>query len=158
MSFFNVSSTPASPWKGYEKIALRFFVIYFVVQAVPLDWKFYQSLFAVNWLHPGFYSLFVLSKYAPVFFSLPGFANWAIALLIAVVGAIAWPLVIKREANYDSLLYWLRVALRYRLAIGVIAYGLIKVFLCKCPIHHLVTCTPITAITFPGKFISTPLG
>ncbi|RYD88728.1 MAG: DoxX family protein, partial [Sphingobacteriales bacterium] len=48
MSFFNISNGQTSPWKGYEKVALRFFFIYFVVQAVPLDWKFYSHLFSIN--------------------------------------------------------------------------------------------------------------
>jgi hypothetical protein len=137
MSFFNVSNGNASGWKSYEKVALRFFFIYFVIQAVPLDWKFYQHLFSINWLHLSFYDLFSLSKYAPQFFSLSGYANWGIAVLIAVIGAVVWGQLQKREVNYDNLHYWLRVILRYRLAIGIIAYGLIKLFPLQMPYPSL---------------------
>ncbi|RYE13909.1 MAG: DoxX family protein, partial [Sphingobacteriales bacterium] len=137
MSFFSISDKQPSTWKGYEKLALRFFFIYFVVQAVPLDWKFYSHFFSISWLHLNFYDLFSLSKYAPQFFSLTGYANWGIAALIAAIGTVAWSFVQRTEPSYDALLYWLRVILRYRLAIGIIAYGLIKLFPLQMPYPSL---------------------
>jgi hypothetical protein len=137
MSIFNISNGYPSNWKGYEKTALRFFTLYFVIQAVPLDWKFYRQLFSINWLHLNFYDLFSLSKYTPQFFSLPGYANWAAAALLAIVGTAIWKIIEKREPDYDSVHYWLRVILRYRLAIGIIAYGLIKLFPLQMPYPSL---------------------
>ncbi|SIN75859.1 hypothetical protein [Chitinophaga niabensis] len=121
-------------WKPYEKTGLRFFFIYFVIQAVPLDWKFYKALFSIDRLDV---SLFSLTKYAPQFFSLEGFANWGVAALIAAAGTVIWGLTEKKERDYDVLLYWLRVILRYRLAIGIIAYGLIKFFPLQMPYPSL---------------------
>lgn len=137
MSFFNVSNKKSSQWKDYEKAIFRFFFIYFIIQAVPLDWKFYQQLFSINWLHPNFYQLFSLSKYAPVFFGAMGFANWLIAGLIALIASVAWGTIRKGNDDYDNLHYWLRVILRYRLAIGVMAYGLIKLFPLQMPYPSL---------------------
>lgn len=137
MSFFNVSNKKPSQWKDYEIAAFRFFFIYFIIQAVPLDWKFYQQLFSINWLHPNFYQLFILSKYAPVFFGAAGFANWLISASIALIGAAVWSFVRKQHDDYDNLHYWLRVILRYRLALGVIAYGLIKFFPLQMPYPSL---------------------
>ncbi len=137
MSFFNVSNKKPSQWKDYEKATFRFFFIYFIIQAVPLDWKFYQQLFSINWLHPNFYQLFSLSKYAPVFFGATGFANLLIAGLIALIASVAWGIIRKGNDDYDNLHYWLRVILRYRLAIGVIAYGLIKLFPLQMPYPSL---------------------
>lgn len=137
MSFFNVSNKQASPWREYEKVALRFFFIYFLIQAVPLDWKFYQQLFSINWLHPHFYQLFSLSKYAPQFFGVTEYGNWLIAAGIAVAGTAVLSFVRKQDDDYDNLHYWLRVILRYRLAIGIIAYGLIKLFPLQMPYPSL---------------------
>jgi hypothetical protein len=137
MSFFNITTNQPSQWKSHEKILLRFFFIYFIVQAVPLDWKFYKALFSINWLHPSFYDLFSLSRYAPQFFQLTGFANWGIAALLALAGAFTWSLKEREERNYDTILYWLRVILRYRLAAAVIAYGLIKLFPLQMPYPSL---------------------
>jgi hypothetical protein len=137
MSFLNISTNPSSEWKNYEKIALRFFILYFAIQILPLDWKFYQELFAIDWLHLNFYDLFNLTRYTPQFFSLTGYANWGVALLLAGAGTLAWAATDHKERNYDTLYYWLRVALRYRLAIGIIAYGLIKLFPLQMPYPSL---------------------
>jgi hypothetical protein len=137
MSFFNVSNRKPSAWADYEKAALRFFFIYFVILTVPLDWKFYQQLFNVNWQHPHFYQLFNLSKYSPQFFGATGFTNWLIAASIALIGAAIWSFARQQDDNYDNLHYWLRVILRYRLAVGIIAYGLIKLFPLQMPYPSL---------------------
>jgi hypothetical protein len=137
MSFLNLSPHQSYQWKNYEKVALRFFFIYFVLQAVPLDFKFYKTLGAIDWQHATFYGLFSLSKYAPQFFSLTGYANWAIAALIAALGTVVWLFAERKEINNDTLFYWLRVILRYRLAIAVIAYGFIKVFPLQMPYPSL---------------------
>jgi hypothetical protein len=137
MSFFNVTTNQSSHWKSQEKILLRFFFIYFILQAVPLDCKFYAHFFSINWLRPSFYDLFSLSRYAPQFFSLTGFANWGVAALLALAGTIFWSVREKENNQYDTILYWLRVILRYRLAAGVIAYGLIKLFPLQMPYPSL---------------------
>ena len=137
MSFFNISNSPSSQWKQYEKIALRFFIVYFAVQILPLDWKFFQQLFSIDWLHLNFYDLFNLSRYYPKFFSLTGFANFGVVFILSVLGTFAWISIDKKERNNDTLYYWLRVALRYRLAIGIIAYGLVKFFPLQMPYPSL---------------------
>ena len=137
MSLFNVTHTSQSPWKPREKTLLHFCFLYFVIQTVPLDWKFYKDLFSINWLNPSFYKLFSLSRYAPQFFSLTGFANWGIAALLAIAGTVVWRVRGKETGNNDTLLYWLRVILRYRLAAGVIAYGFIKLFPLQMPYPSL---------------------
>lgn len=137
MSFFNISNSPSSEWKPYEKIALRFFIVYFALQVLPLDWKFYHGLFSIDWLHLNFYDLFNLTRYYPHFFSLTGFANFGVVFILSVLGTFAWTSLDKKERNNDTLYYWLRVVLRYRLAIGIIAYGLIKFFPLQMPYPSL---------------------
>jgi hypothetical protein len=132
-------------WKGYEKWAFRIFAIYFFIQAVPLDWKFYRNLFAINWLHLRFSDIFYISRYTPQFFSdsssvgwgLNTFADWALILLVAIIGAVTWAIKDKGQTDYDKLYYWIRVIVRYRLAIGIIAYGFIKFFPLQSPYPSL---------------------
>ncbi|WP_214225172.1 DoxX family protein [Pedobacter sp. B4-66] len=133
MSFFNTNN---SQWSGKEKIVLRFFILYFIIQVVPLDWKFYRDLFSINPVEFSFYDLFKLTKYAPQFFSLTGYANWGVAAVLAAIGTLIWG-NLKREFDYNSLYYGLRVILRYRLAIGIIAYGFIKLFPLQMPYPSL---------------------
>lgn len=103
MSLTNsIHTNPYPGWKNYEKAALRFFVIYFVIQVIPLDWKFYRELFSLQW---NVYDLFSLTKYSPQFFSLTGYANWIVAALIAAIGTVAWINIERKELNYDHAYY-----------------------------------------------------
>jgi hypothetical protein len=138
----NLQTNNSSKWEGYEKILFRFFAIYFLLQVLPLDWKYYGNLFRINWTGLRFSDIFYISRYTPQFISggtnpgtwgLGTFADWALLAVIAFIGAFVWTARDKTAVNYDRLYYWVRVILRYRLAIGVIAYGFIKLFPLQAP-------------------------
>jgi hypothetical protein len=132
---------PPSPWEDYEKVAFRFFFIYFFLQAVPLDWKFYRELFSTDWAHLHYSAIFNLSHYAPRWSSGPQeYSDWGILFLIAITGALAWTYIDSRSyhaSNYDKAYYWIRVIVRYRLAIGIIAFGFLKLFPLQAPFPSL---------------------
>ncbi|ADY52554.1 hypothetical protein Pedsa_2001 [Pseudopedobacter saltans DSM 12145] len=134
----NLQSSSYASWKEYEKVLFRFLFIYFILQAVPLDWKYYQQVFSINWLNLGFDDIFNLSKYSPQFFpENQTFANWGIIAVLALIGTVIWSFFDKEKKEYNNLYYWLRVILRYRLAIGVIGYGMIKLFPLQSPYPSL---------------------
>ena len=59
------------------------------------------------------------------------YIDWIIAAVIAAIGTLAWQYAEKKERRWidnDKLYYWFRTIIRYRLAIGVFAYGFIKLF------------------------------
>jgi hypothetical protein len=132
MTTDNINTGNTRPWKGYEKFAFRLFFIYFFLQVVPLDWKYYQQVFSIDWPHLHYGAIFDLAHYSPRWSSgAQRYTDWVILLAIALAGAIAWTAVDARRYRvgaYESLYYWLRVIVRYRLAIGMIAYGFIKLF------------------------------
>jgi uncharacterized membrane protein YphA (DoxX/SURF4 family) len=139
-------TTNQTKWKEYEKGAFRFFFIYFVLQALPLDWKYFGNLFRIQWGSLSFGDIFYISRYTPQFISgssTPGtwgigiLADWALIAGIALIGAIIWSIRDKKGENYNKLYYWLRVILRYRLAIGIIAYGFIKFFPLQSPLPSI---------------------
>jgi hypothetical protein len=126
------------PWKEYEKIAFRFFFIYFFLQAVPLDWKYYRDILAIDWSALHFRDIFYLARYQPRFFSeIATFADWGVVAIIAIAGTIIWSFVDKKNKEYTSLYYWLRVIVRYRLAVALIAYGFIKLFPMQAPLPSI---------------------
>ncbi|MFD2933291.1 DoxX family protein [Spirosoma flavum] len=135
----NTSNDQLAPaWTRTEKIAFRFIFIYFLIQAVPLDWHFYRDLFTINWGAFYYRDLFNLSRYAPHFFgSNDTFANWLVVALIALAGTILWTFRNQKRTDYADLYYWLRVVVRYRLAIAVIAYGFIKLFPLQAPLPSI---------------------
>src|SRR3954447_5900427 len=124
----------APTWKGYEKVLFRFFFIYLFIQALPLDPHYFEHLFSIELFRPSFADIFNLTRFAPNFFGGPAtFSNWLVVAVIAFAGTVAWTLLDNESKSYDRLYYWLRVVLRYRLAIAVIAYAFIKIFPLQAP-------------------------
>ena len=131
------NNNKSGDWTGYQKILFRFAFIYFVLQVIPLEGDYYKLLFSAQWLHFHFYDLLLLTRYYP-FWGLPGFSSWLVIIPIALAGALAWTYFDKGATrDYNKLYYWLRVLLRYRLAAGVIAFGLIKLFPMQIPYPSL---------------------
>ncbi len=142
MGYSNLSA----PWSKTEQVAFRFFFIFFILLVVPLDWKFYRDVFAIKWSNLHFFDLLTLTRYSPQFFTgentltefgIGSFANWGIAAIIGVAGTAFWSIIDKNKTDCSTLHYWLRVALRYRLAIGIISYGFIKLFPLQLPYPSL---------------------
>ncbi len=140
---YNPAHTPAATagWKEYEKIIFRVCCIYFLLQVIPLDWKFYRDLFSINWLHLQYGDIFHIAHYLPRFFGgVPHFTDGIFFLLVAVIGSAVWTYLDRKNqytVSYDALYYWLRVLLRYRLAIALLVYGLIKFFPLQSPYPSL---------------------
>lgn len=135
-----VPTVPQPVWKAAEKIGFRLAFVYFLLQCVPLDWKYYRQLFSIQWTNLQYGDIFTLAHYTPRFFDGPGqqYADWAILLIIALAGTLVWTLADRnRTKEYSVWYYWLRVVVRYRLAIGLIAYGIIKFFPVQAPYPSL---------------------
>ncbi|RFS14544.1 DoxX family protein [Emticicia sp. C21] len=122
-----------SHWSNSEKTAFKFFGIYFFLHVLPIDLRFFKHLFSTNWLHVQYRDIFYLSRYSPTFTGYDSFINWLIIIIIAAIGTFLWDKIYTKEINYDKLYYWLRVLVRYRLAIGIIAYGFLKFFPIQAP-------------------------
>ncbi len=129
----NLELRSPSDWSTREKTLFRFFGLYFFLQILPLDIRFFRHLFSTKWLQVQYSDIFYLSRYAPDFIGDESFINWLIIALIAALGTILWDKVYPQSINYDKLYYWLRVLVRYRLAVGVIAYGFLKFFPVQAP-------------------------
>lgn len=133
------TAPPGSPWKEYEKVGFRFFFLYFLIQAFPLDPKYYGELFSLPWGKLRYQDIFTLAHYTPRFFGpVPTFADWGVVILLAILGAGIWTAADKGKAkSYDNLYYWIRAIVRYRLAIGLLAYGFIKLYPLQSPFPSL---------------------
>lgn len=158
MSYTITGETPA--WKNYWKTGFRVCFIWFLLQALPLDWKFFQHLFSSGIFHLHYEDIFTLANYTTRFSAGPAtFTDWAILFLIAIVGAALWTYIDNnRTRSYDAAWYWLRVLLRYRLALALLAYGFLKFFALQAPYPSLSSLnTPYGAFT-RWKLFSLSLG
>jgi hypothetical protein len=130
-----IQRDPEAAWSNTEKTLFRFFGIYFLLQVLPLDLRFLKHLFSFNWFD--YQGIFYLARYSPSFTGDDSFVNWLIIAVLAAAGTLLWDKIYKKEVNYDQLYYWIRVLVRYRLAIGVIAYGFLKFFPIQAPVPSL---------------------
>lgn len=134
-------------WKSWELPLFRFAFIFFLLLIIPWDWKFYKELFSINFFHLHFHDLLRLSKYLPQLFpqevnGVPvlgaySYATWSILLVVSVIGSTVWGTLDKTSKEYTVLYYWLRVIVRYRLAISLITYGFFKFFPLQMPYPSL---------------------
>lgn len=126
-----------SMWSNTEKAFFQFFALYFFIQVLPLDVRFFKNLGIIDWLNISYRDIFYLSRYSPSFAGSDSFLNWLIVAVLAGIGAVIWSFRDTPKTDYDRLYYWVRVHVRYRLAIGVIAYGFIKLFPLQAPLPSL---------------------
>lgn len=135
-------------WKPWERNLFRFLFIFLLFFIVPLDWKFYRQLFLVDWTNLQFYHVLSLAKYQPAFFPLideegvpvlgiASYANWLLGIGIALCGSFIWASLDRKREDYAELYYGLRLLVRYRLAIALLAYGFSKLFVQQIPYPSL---------------------
>jgi hypothetical protein len=129
----NIPNRAQHDWSEREKAVFRFFFLFFIIQALPLSVDLGKTIFGANWLH-NYGNIFNITRLSAKF--IPGidsFVNWIIIIVLALIGAVAWSRSSYKEQDYNKLYYWLRVIVRYRLAIGIIGYGFIKLFPLQAP-------------------------
>lgn len=98
----------------------RFVLFYFLLLALPLDEQYWQEVFSIDWGHLRYGDIFFLAHYEP--------QHWLVFFVVSLAGAVLW-----KGMERERLYYWVRVAVRYRLAIAMIAYGFIKLFPVQAP-------------------------
>lgn len=68
---------------------------------------------------------------------LADYADWGIALVFALIGALIWTAFDRKSKSYHILYYWIRVVVRYRAGIGIIGFGFTKLFPTQMPYPSL---------------------
>src|ERR1700678_2961124 len=101
---------------------LHFFFLYFFIQCVPLDPKYYAAIFSLPWRHLRYEDIFTIAHYSPRFVSgsatSQSFADWGVILLLSLLGAGIWTYRDRnRQTDEKKQQYWIRAIVRYRLAI-----------------------------------------
>ncbi len=137
---------PSNPtWSPARKLAFRFVFAYLVLFNVPLPLSAVPGLGALAELVDSVWTAFVpwfgekaLGLEINVLPSGSGDTtfNWVQVLSILVLALLAtllWSLLDRRREDYRRLELWLRVYVRYALAVIVIGYGAVKVIKSQFP-------------------------
>jgi len=142
--------TAANSWRLSQKVAFRFFflllgmstvfcwdLLFLVAFDVKKNFtKPYEFLTGpFHWLDRHFYH----TGYDPAKHeAFPQDNHFAVVfyltfLLVAVAGTIIWTILDRKRPGYNKAMYWLRVYLRYTLAIILFFYGIDKVIPIQMP-------------------------
>jgi hypothetical protein len=132
----------AQRWPLVQRLAFRFFAIYFTLQVAPWNW-----LAGIPWLgeitdpYGAILDWSVQRSNAHLFYvrdtlvqpNGSGDTSWAWAqlwlfLTLALVGTIVWSVLDRRRAAYPRGAYYLRAMVRYYITTFALSYGIIKVF------------------------------
>ncbi len=143
-TFFETKASTADgsvlprPWTNLEKIAFRIAFIYFLILCIPLYGKFYEHIFTLDFSKFTYHDIqtivafwppqFVLILSEEGVFGLLNYINFFITLVPAILGGLLWTVLDKKRLSYNTLYYWILVLARYRLAYGMVGWGLKKIF------------------------------
>ena len=128
-------------WTAAEKFLFRVLFIAAIFFIIPLESRWYEQFFASRSF---FWYLSSLAGYRPNLVQLEtesgrwgigGYAAWGAIALIAIAGALIWSFIARnsKRTNYNTLYYWTWTAIRYRIALGIIAFGFLKVYPMQMP-------------------------
>ena len=133
-------------WPEWQKFIFRIAFIFFMGMALPTSWDWVERIFDVDIFHMNYRDLYEIAGYSPKFYNvdsesgkwgLASYAVWGVIFLVAVAGAVVWTLLDRKRKNYTVLYYWLRVVVRYRVAVGIISFGYVKLFPSQMPYPSL---------------------
>jgi hypothetical protein len=159
-------------WSSLQKIIFRFSFIFFGLYIIPFPVNYLPVLNSWlgwiyefwNWLvpHAGKYILH-LSYDITVTPIRNGDATWNYVQMFlilsgAMIGTLIWSLLDRHRNNYQRLLYWFTVAVRYYLAFNLIAYGSRKVFKSQFPVPNIYRLTETYGQSSPMGLAWTFLG
>jgi hypothetical protein len=129
-------------WSQASLIAFRFFFAYFLFYTFPFPLgylpKFSLLYQPLTELSTAIYS-YIAKNLTDVESAIYDINNGSgdttldyVKVLVlttnSVVATIIWSIVDRRRSNYETLLYWLVILLRYYVATFMISYGLAKIF------------------------------
>ena len=141
----------ASPWSTTEKIAFRFFFVFFLLfiivennGAFPFfDWF---MTYPTEWLHAFIVwagENILKLPYKITYFTYGSgdttydYVLVLFAFITALVSCVIWTLLDRNSTGYPLLYYWLTVIVRFYVGLMLINYGLIKIFKLQFPYPYL---------------------
>ncbi len=139
------SPVPPAEWSPVKRVGFRFLCCYFLLYNFPFPLEYVPWLDAAGGLYYQLWTRFVPWVGLQLFgFQITVFPNgsgdttfnWIqvfCCLVLAVAGTLLWSILDRKRREYGRLYPWLRVYVRFALAVSMINYGLIKVIPSQFP-------------------------
>lgn len=120
-------------WSLSKKFIFRVTFLYALFFSLPIHSSVYKYLSKMDWSAINCRDFFVVATYRhptlleidseSFHWGLLGYINFILPLFIAIPIAAIWSFLDKKRKNYQKLYYWLEVIIRYRVGLGMVAWG-----------------------------------
>ena len=156
-------TTQSKSWSSGKKITFRFLFIYFILYTCPFPIGIFSFVgdfnFAVLWNPMVVWTGKTILKIPYEITVLPngsGDTTWNYVQvfmfsILSVLGTLVWSIADRRQLDYEKLLFWITILVRYYLAVILISYGFVKIIKTQFPF-------PFTNRLFQTYGESSPMG
>jgi uncharacterized membrane protein YphA (DoxX/SURF4 family) len=144
------TATASARWSPAKRVAFRFACAYFGLYSFPSP---IGLLPGMGWLNDAYEALWdaLVPWVGNHLLHIPGeiksvatgsgdttynYVHNLCVLVLALLATLVWTAVDRRRVQYEKLDEWLRVYLRYNLALTMLGYGFAKVFHTQFPFPH----------------------
>ncbi|MBN4066062.1 hypothetical protein JYT51_01865 [Candidatus Amoebophilus asiaticus] len=147
----DLTENSAATWSILKKIIFRFICVYFLIYVVELPLQLIPFGEFLSAYYYGFWDsliLFTGEKILNVGYEIDVEMNGSgdttyyyiqalIILTLSVMTCLIWTLADNKPKDYNKLLYWFTVIIRYYLIITLMSYGFAKIFKTQFPAPSL---------------------
>ncbi len=148
-----------APWTVWERFFFRVGALFVIQLIAPVRFQFYQRLVQIHTLRDvyfipnGNFSWVSLTGESARW-GIAGFANWGIALLIAIVLAGVWTWFARNSKRKEYVVadYWIRLFTRYWVALAILHYGYIKLYPVQMPFPSFANLHTAVGDTAPYRY------
>ncbi|MFD2598745.1 hypothetical protein ACFSQ3_07255 [Sphingobacterium corticis] len=147
---YNFHEVNSPRWTSFQRIAFRISFVFFIIISIPNNPLWYKHVFAIDWTNLDYRDLYDICRFGSgvnwfgrtIFgYRLAGYSIWVNTLGFSVIVGFVWTALAKwfksPRLEYNTLLYWLNVIVRYRAGLGIIGFGFTKVFPVQMPYPSL---------------------
>ncbi len=148
-------------WTASERVLFRVSLLFILQLILPFRAQFWQRLIHVRSLRD-FYGTasigggltYINPSGESGRWGIGSFANWGIALLVAVALGLVWTWLARnsKRKEYTVAYYWLRLLTRYWVALNILHYAYLKVYPMQMPFPSISNLHTLVGETAPYRY------
>lgn len=155
----------SAKWNSLQKLLFLFMGIYFFFYTDILGWVFGFSVETILWnkIIPPFAKFAGATKEVVIRQTSSGDTSFDyylffFLLLVSLFSALIIFIIDRKRENYNQLLKWLMILMRYYLFVVMLGYGLSKIYVLQFPSPHDITLESTYGESYPMTLLWTFMG